>query len=179
MKFIDKLSARERMFFYLTLTVVGLFLAYRFVITPMLAKISELKDQERQLKEDIESDRIYIMHEKDINIKYDKYSEYLKSPQADAEKMGNLLKIVSGLASNWNLPILNSKPNIEEKDNVKYYVVRLESEGKMSQIVNFLYELNTKKSLIYIEKIELSPIKTLGKEDILRAAIVIYEIFIQ
>ncbi len=169
------------MFFYVTLAVLALFLAYRFVITPMLVKLNGLEDQIAQLKEDIDADRVYLWKENSINADYDKITGYLRPPQADADILGNLLKTVSDLASNRSLPINNNKPAIEDKNNIKYYVVRLESEGKMDPLVNFLYDLTNQKNLIYIEKIELIPIRatTTGKEDTLRATIVIYETVIQ
>jgi|GEM_PF-6652970 len=175
------MSSRERTLFYVTLITVGFFLIMRFIISPMRDKLSTLNSQIEQSKQEIDNDKTVLSREKAINDKYEKYKEYFREPKSDADMLGDLIKTVTELANNWSLVIVSNKPAIEEKDNkgvkTKYYVVSMETEGKMNQLVNFLYELNTKKRIIYIEKIELSP--KVKRSDTLRASITIYETFIQ
>ncbi|MFH1228011.1 MAG: hypothetical protein V1701_08950 [Planctomycetota bacterium] len=184
MKLLSRMSGRERTLFYVTLTAVGFFLIMHFVISPMRNKLSNLNSQIEQFKQEINNDKIILSREKAINDKHEKYRDYLREPKSDADTLGDLVKTVTELANNWGLVIVSNKPAIEEKENKdaktkknKYYLLTLETEGKMSQLVNFLYELNTKKQMIYIEKVELSP--KVKKSDILRASITIYETFIQ
>ena len=156
---------------YITIGAVVLFLISRFVINPMRDKLDGISSQIDKYDKEIESDRMIRGREKDIIANYETYQPYFTEPDKDSIELGNLVKTVTDIATNSGLTIQNSKQSVEKRERSAYYVVSLESEGRMKQFVSFLVDIHKVQSLVHIEKMELSP-KT-RRSDTLRAAITI------
>lgn len=152
MKFISKLSQRERMYFYITAVIITLFLVDRFIFGMMLGQIGQLDERISALKSDLDDDKKIISLRDNIGKENELYGKYLvkeESPDRELPKIINTLTIQSKLVNAELKPIVS-------KDTSRY-LVELNAEGTMKDVVTFMYNLNTVQSLLKVEKIDLSP----------------------
>lgn len=152
MKFISKLSQRERLLFYISVVIVTLFLVDHFIFNQMIVKIKEIDNQIETLKDELtEYKGILSYKEKIIEEKkiYGKYFEKDENPALKLQKTLDTLCIQADLTS----PELKLIPS---RDTSKY-TIELRAEGKMKNLVNFMYNLNIIDSLLKVEKINLVP----------------------
>ncbi|MEK7309605.1 MAG: hypothetical protein AAB038_02160 [Planctomycetota bacterium] len=172
MKFISKLSQRERMYFYITAVIITLFLVDRFIFGMMLGQINQLDERISTLKDELANDKKIISSKDNINKESELYGKYLaKEENPDRE----LPKIINTLAIQSELINSELKP-IPSKDGNRY-LVELNAEGKMKNIVSFMYNLNMGHSLLKVEKIDLSP--KAAKSETLKIYILISKAVVQ
>ncbi|MFH1230107.1 MAG: hypothetical protein V1709_01280 [Planctomycetota bacterium] len=166
MKFISKLSRRERLFLYISAIIVLLFLVDKFIIGVMWDEIKK-KDTEINLVCTGLNEDMVLLSYKDKIIKetetYSKYLEKEESPQVQLEKLMNTLAIQAELTTNEIKPVSSKDAN--------KYIVELKAEGKMKWLVAFLYNLSLKESFLKVEKMDLGP-KT-PKSEILNIYLII------
>ena len=171
MKFISKLSQRERMYFYITAVIITLFLVDRFIFSMMLGQINQLDERINVLKNELTDNKMILSYKDKINKESEIYEKYLAKEDDPALE---LQKIVSTLADQSELASPEYKPGAL-KDNK--YTVLLSAGGTMKKVVNFMYNLNTVQSLLKVEKIDLSP-KT-AKSETLKIYILISKAVVQ
>ena len=172
MKFISKLSQRERMYFYITAVIITLFLVDRFIFGMMLGQINQLDERISTLKDELANDKKIISSKDNINKESELYGKYLakeENPDRELPKIINTLAIQSKLVNSELKPILS-------KDTTRY-LVELNAEGTMKAVVSFVYNRNTVQSLLKVEKIDLSP-KT-AKSETLKMYILISKAVVQ
>ncbi len=172
MKFISKLSQRERMYFYITAVIITLFLVDRFIFGMMLGQINQLDERIATLKSELDENKKVISLRDNISKESELYGKYLikeENPDRELPKIINTLAIQAKLVNSELKPIVS-------KDTTRY-LVELNAEGTMKDVVNFMYNLNTVQSLLKVEKIDLSP-KT-AKSEILKIYILISKAVVQ
>ena len=152
MKFISKLSHRERMYFYITAVIITLFLVDRFIFGMMLGQIAKLDEQIYTFKNELDDNKRVISSKNIITKESELYGRYLakeENPERELPKIINALTIQSNLINSELKPI-------QSKDSNKF-LVELNAEGTMKDVVSFMYNLNTVQSLLKVEKIDISP----------------------
>jgi hypothetical protein len=138
----------------------------KFIFGVMLQEITKIEtkinDINTELKEDIRllSYKDKIAKETEI---YGKYLEKEESPDSKLQESVNTLAIESELTINELKPV-------SSKDTSKYSM-ELGAEGKMKNLVTFLYRLSLAQSLLKVEKMDLAP-KT-PKSEILKIYLVV------
>jgi len=152
MKFISKLSQRERMYFYITAVIITLFLVDRFILSTMRGQINQLDERISTLKSELVDNKKVISLRDNIGKESELYGKYLM-PEDNPDR--ELPKIINTLAIQSKLVNSELKP-IASKDTTRY-LVELNAEGTMKDVVNFMYHLNTVQSLLKVEKVDLSP----------------------
>lgn len=166
MKFISKLSRRERLFLYISAIIVLLFLVDKFVFEMMLQKINSIESTVDSTRTGLNED-IRLLSYKDKIIKeteiYSKYLEKEESPEVKLQELMNTLAIQSELTINEIKPVSSKDAN--------KYLIELKAEGKMKNLVAFLYNLSLVQSLLKVEKMDLGP-KT-PKSEILNIYLII------
>src|SRR3989339_37041 len=152
MQFISKLSHRERMYFYITAVIITLFLVDRFIFGMMLGQIAKLDEQIYTFKNELDDNKRVISSKNIITKESELYGRYLakeENPERELPKIINALTIQSNLINSELKPI-------QSKDSNKF-LVELNAEGTMKDVVSFMYNLNTVQSLLKVEKIDISP----------------------
>ena len=87
--------------------------------------------------------------------RYKAYSVEVKSPE---EETGALLKHIEELANQSSVNLLYAKPAGSKPDEaVKKFIVTLECEGQMAQMINFFYQIENSTLLLKIDKFTLQP----------------------
>ena len=152
MKFISKLSHRERMYFYITAVIITLFLVDRFIFGMMLGQIAKLDEQIYTFKNELDDNKRVISSKNIITKESELYGRYLakeENPERELPKIINALTIQSKLVNAELKPIVS-------RDTTRY-LVELNAEGTMRDVVNFMYNLNMVPALLKVEKIDISP----------------------
>lgn len=151
MKFISKLSQRERVFLYIIAAIIAVLLIDRFIFSAMQSQINSLDEKISFLKGELKENKIILSYKDKINKEREIYSKYL----AKEDNPGlELQKTLSVLVSQAEL-IAPEYKTVTLKDS--RYAVELSAEGTMKHVVNFIYNLNMVQSLIKVEKIDLAP----------------------
>ena len=162
LSFVAKLSKRERLIFYVTVAVVGLGALDKFILSPILHKISHLTEVIVQQEEEIKQSLIILSEEKRIDEETKAYKSFLSPAKTEEKTITEFLKEVENIAKESSVYLIDMKPTIksEEAASTKYFV-RLNFEAQMEQVMNFFYHVSIFNQLIKIEDFQLRP-KTEG-----------------
>ena len=140
------------MYFYITAVIITLFLVDRFIFGMMLGQINQLDERIYTIKNELDDNKKVISLRDNISKESELYGKYLvKEPSPERE----LPKIINTLAIQSKLVNAELKP-IVSRDTTRY-LVELNAEGTMRDVVNFMYNLNMVPALLKVEKIDLSP----------------------
>ena len=157
--FFAKLSKKERTILYVALTVVSLTILDRLIVYPIFSKIDLLTQEIKQKESDLRRE-VRIVAQKDrINAEVKKFDSYLQAPNTEDEIITTLLKEVEGIANKSSLYIVDMKPagtREENKGDIRY-LVTMNCEGQMEQIMDFLYNIENSGSLLTVERYQISP----------------------
>lgn len=162
------------MFFYIATVIIILFLVDSFIFSGMIARISELDNKMRSLKDEVSENKMILSYKDKINKAGEIYGKYLvkeSRPDLELPKIVNTLAIQSELI-NPELKPMQSK----DKDSGKYFI-EINAEGTMKKVVNFMYNLNMGNSLLRVERIDLSP--KAAKSETLKITILISKTVVQ
>jgi len=160
--FVTKLSKRERIIFYVTVSLVSLVLVDKFILSPIFNKISYLTEIINEQEESIQQSMLIVTQEKRIKDETKRYALYLSKPQTEEKQITEFLKEIENIAKRSSVYLVDMKPsNTLVESNSTQYFVRLNFEAKMEEVMNFFYHVSNYKQLIKIEEFLLKP-KTEG-----------------
>lgn len=156
--FFSRLSKREKVVFYATSFVVGILLADRLILQPIVHTLHsshrELEDLESSIKKSMK-----LLSQKDRILKEVKeYASYSVQAKSAEEEMVGLLKFIEDLANESNVNLVYAKPAGEkEEGKIKKFLVNMECETQMQGLMNFFYKVEDSKQLLRIEKYTIQP----------------------
>lgn len=156
--FLARLSKREKIIFYCAVSFVSLMSLDRLIISPVYLRMRELnkeiQEEEAEIKKNL---RILALKDK-ISAESAKFASFSNSAKSEEEEMTSILKEVENLANKTSVYLVDMKPGgVKEAGASKKYLVNLNCEGQMDQIVNFMYEIENSNKLLTIEKYQISP----------------------
>lgn len=157
MEFLHKLSNKEKIGLIAAIVVIALTIIDRLVISPIGDRArrlnQEIKFSETKLSRDLRN----INNKGLIESEYKKYKNYVKRTSAsDEEDVANILGEIEGLARSSGVSLVDIKPQVPKKsDFYKEYVVEVEVEGSMEQVVTFLHDLNNSIQLLRAVKFRI------------------------
>jgi hypothetical protein len=155
----QRLSRREKIILYLSITIVMGVAADQLVLGPIHRSVQSLEQKIRDAEANIKRS-IQLLGQKDKMMKEaEHYASYAISSKSSEDGVLVLLKQIQELASQASVNLLFSKPaggGSETKDR-NVYRVSLECEGQMDQLINFFYAIENSKLLLRIEKYSLQP----------------------
>ena len=156
--FLARLSKREKAVLYGAAIVVSLTALDRLVIFPIFYKMEELgqeiKDSEAGIKKSL-----HILTYKDkIMAASIKYKTYIKAARSVEEEMTTFLKEVENLASANSVYLIDMKPGeVAEGAASKKYLLNVNCEAQLEQLVEFMYNVERSDKLLTIEKYKINP----------------------
>lgn len=155
---ISGLPKKKRILFYVGVFFVLLAVLDRLIITPIFLKIKIL-DEEIQKKEmDIRNDLLIVNHKDKMLSEKIEYGDFLVAAKSDEEERTSFLKEIESLAKENAVYLVDMKPaGIENMDISQKYFVNLNCEADMESIVKFMYAIANSKTLLFIEKCQISP----------------------
>jgi len=155
---IARLNKREKFVFNLTALVLSLVILDRLIISPITSKIANLnkaiKDEETLVKKNL---RILALKDKIISQKT-KFDSYLTSSGSDEEEVTSLLKEIESLANKSTVYLIDMKPaGLKESGSTKKYIINLNLEAQMEQIISFMYYIESSDRIFTVEKYDITP----------------------
>ncbi|MCF7872904.1 MAG: type 4a pilus biogenesis protein PilO [Candidatus Omnitrophica bacterium] len=155
---LSKLGKREKYIAYAAVLILGLFVFDRLVLNPLLGKLSSLNTNGK-LKERELSNALQLIAQKElINSEYEKYTKNIKQTLSNEKETAQLLSEIEKIAKETDVSLTRMKPSrIKEEDFYKEYIVQVEAEAVISNLVEFLYKLERTSKLIRAGEFRLVP----------------------
>ncbi len=156
--FIGRLSKREKLILYGAVFFVLLTMADRLIVSPISSKLKSL-DKEIMEKESSVQTNIELLARKDkIIAETKKYSRLLGGEQSKEELVTSLLKEIEGLANKSEVYIIDIKPaGSKDSGAVREYLISLNAEAQMEQLIEFMYSIENSSQLLSVDKYQISP----------------------
>lgn len=153
-----KLSKRERLILYCTVSVISLMVLDRLIISPIFYKI---RFSDEQLVQKIAHIRknIHILTQKDrILSERARYYALMRSLESEQEEVTSILKEIEKIANDGSVYLVDMKPgDTKHIGTSKKYVINLNCEAQMEQLAAFMYNIESSNKLLTIEKYQISP----------------------
>lgn len=147
-----KLSDRERNLGIITVGFLVFYLFYQFLITPQLDQIPRLKDKARQARMDLKvsESKVKIMEalQKQLGVSIEKHTLTSKEEQAL-----EVLRSIARATSNSRLNLISIRPIASEGEGLKF---ELSCSGSYQQMYDFLKTINTLKTVVMIDNLNVS-----------------------
>lgn len=155
---LSHLPKRQRFVLYFAASLVLLVVIDRLIIYPVSSRINslnkEIDEKEAGIKRDL---RILSMKDRIVN-ESSKYSSFFYSAKSEDEENTILLKEVESLANRSSVYLIDIKPaGVREAGNAKKFLINLNCEAQMEQLVDFMYNIENSVQLLIIEKFQISP----------------------
>ena len=152
------LSKREKFIFYVAAIFISLATLDRLIVSPISSKIKSLNKDIEENESSIKNN-LHILSQKDrILSESAKYTSFLSSNKTDEEEITSLLKEVENIANKASVYVTDMKPApIKDLGSSKKYLMNLNCEAQMEQIINFMYNIEDSSKLLVIEKYQISP----------------------
>jgi len=156
--FFSKLSKKEKKLFYAAVIFISLALFDFLIISPVFSRMNSL---DKEISDKISGIKKYshILSQKDrIAAERDKYNSFLTSIKSEDEEITFLLKEIENMADKNSVYLVDMKP-VESRGEGQQnkYLVSLNCESQMEQLVSFMYSIENSARLLTIDKYEISP----------------------
>jgi len=159
--FVSRLSKRERIIFYVTISVVGLVLLDRIILSPILSKIDSLNEAISTQEDAIKQSLLIVTQEERIDKETDRYVAYLSKPQTEEKLITAFLKEIETLAKKSSVYLIDIKPSGKSEQNgTTQHFLKLDFEAQMEEVFNFFYNVTNFKNLIKVEGFQIRPKST-------------------
>ena len=160
--YISRLSKSEKIILCGAAFFVSLVFLDRLILSSILSKI-ELLDREVQSQEAMIKKSLHILTQEDrIKKEANQYASFVTPAQSQEEETVFFLKDIEELANKCSVYVIDMKSSgLTEEDMFKKYLVRLNCEAQMEQLIRLFYELESSTKMLKIEKYDIRP-KTEG-----------------
>jgi Tfp pilus assembly protein PilO len=155
---LGRLSKREKFIFYCALLIVSITLLDRLIIYPIFSKLNLLNKEIKEKEAGIRKNLHILAHKDRILAESTKYSSFLSSLKSEEEEMTSILKEIESLADKTSIYLIDMKPGgLKDMGTSKKYLVNLNCEAQMEQLVNFIYSIESSNKLLTVDKYQISP----------------------
>jgi Tfp pilus assembly protein PilO len=138
--------------------VICVILLWRLVVDPVFSKISSLDKDIRAKETQIKNDLRLLAYKDRILSAKTKYASFLSMAQSEEEETASLLKEIEGMADKSSVYLIDMKPGgLKEAGGAKKYLVNLNCEAQVEQIIDFMYNVENSKKLLSVEKFQMTP----------------------
>lgn len=157
MKKIPSLSPREKNIFYITVVVISAYVIYNFLISPFIIKWRKTNQDFRQKTVKLQK-YLQILHRaKRLQQWHESVPFDLKASEIQENGVTKILSYVETISKKSSVQITNISPgNMEGHGNYKFMFVELELKGRMRNIVEFIYNIESSPMMFTVEKLEIS-----------------------
>ncbi|OQX54055.1 MAG: hypothetical protein B5M48_01770 [Candidatus Omnitrophica bacterium 4484_213] len=155
-----KFSKKEKILFYIIISLLTIFLLRSFVFRPFANKLFSLNQKICLEEANFKKGLILLSRRKDVEQEYKGYQPYLNIKGSDEEITAELLKEIEQIAGRAELSLTNIQPQAQKKKKAKgeykEYNVQLRFESHMDGVVNFLYNLHRSRFLLRVKRLSLN-----------------------
>jgi len=156
--FLGNLSKREKKFFYAALFAISVIFIDRLIISPVIMRIDTLNKEIYQKQSAINKYLLILAQKEKIKQWTNKLSVFLDNLNKPSDDITSVLKEIEKLANKSAVYLVDMKPGgVHQQGAFKKYVVNLNCEAQMQQLVEFMYNIESSYHLLTIEKYEITP----------------------
>ena len=176
---LSKLTAREKKILYGVVSLLVLVFGYHGIWRPLTAKFSDLDSEIFAAQMKLRKAKIFIRQKDEI---FEESKKYANLAQLDAgtdeEEIARLLNLIEQTARKAGISLSDVKPEQMRSDkSLKRYVVQLNTESNLEQLIGFVYELEHSSQVLKIEKINTNPKEE--KSTVLRSTITVTRVVLK
>jgi len=173
----SRLSKRELYVFYISIIIVTAVFFDKIVINPLMDRIKRL-NKEIFLQEKRLQKSLYLLSQEEFIIsEHKEYTQHVKQTSSDGEEKSRLLAEIEKTARKSFVFLKDVKLDLAEGEGpYKKYTVEIETESKITYLIDFVYQLENSSQLLRVRNFSLSPIE--DKSQIVRAQMTITETLI-
>ena len=155
--FYARLSKREKMILAGAAAFLGMVFLDRFVVGPVLSKMTSLEEEIRSQETTIKKSLHVLLRKEQIVAEEKLIASYsISSDLPDDKEMTVLLKELEGMANKSAVSLVYVKPGqIEAEGGSKRFLASLECEAEMREIVSFFHAIESSSKLLQIERYEI------------------------
>jgi Tfp pilus assembly protein PilO len=156
--FLSRLNKRDRFIFYIVTVFLSMVLFERLMVNPVYSKIKSINEEIKK-QEDSISKSLRILAQKDrISAESREYSSFVTKGVSEEEEFTSFLRDIEELANKDSVYLVDMKPGgVKEAGSAKKYIVSLNCEAQMEQVVNFMFSIENSDKLLTIEKYQINP----------------------
>jgi Tfp pilus assembly protein PilO len=155
---LSRFSEREKFILYATVAVVSLVLVDRLIVGPVIDRIGYLNKQIDREKVLIKNTMLITSQKDKILKEIQKYNAFSVKSTTPEEEITSLLKEIENLANKSSVYLVNIKPKgAAENDFYKEYVVDLNCEAQMEQLIGFMHAIESSNKILKINEYNIAP----------------------
>lgn len=160
--YISRLSKREKLVLYGAVFFVSLVFVDQLILGSILSKIQFL-DREIESQKTTVKRSLHILAQGDrIKKDVEKYTFFVMPARSPEEEVAFFLKDIEELANKSSVYVIDMKStSFFEESIFNKYIVKLNCEAQIEQIVTFFYEVENSNRMLKVEKYDMRP-KTAG-----------------
>lgn len=152
------LSKREKLILCSTALFVSIAIIDRLIIGPIFYKVRSLNEEIGKKEADIKNNLRVLAHKDQIMADRAKFASFLTGFKSGDEEMTSILKEIEILADKASVYLVDLKPGgLREAGLIKKFVVNLNCEGQVEQLVDFMYNIEKSDTLLKIEEYQITP----------------------
>ncbi|MBF0503693.1 MAG: type 4a pilus biogenesis protein PilO [Candidatus Omnitrophica bacterium] len=153
---MKKLSTRETVILFITLGLVLAFIIFQWVIKPMQGSAIDIDDQFRLNHAHLVKARKMVAIKQEVEARYQNLVDVIGTAASEASQMTAMVSKIESTARDANVHIANIQPQkaVTQKE-VTFFPVELQIDGQWLDIVRFLYMLQQKPNLYFIDELNV------------------------
>jgi hypothetical protein len=152
-----RLPKRQRVFLYVAVSFVSLFVLDRLIIRPIYLKILSLERAISERITGIKKNMRILALKNEILSESAQYAPYLHGIEFGEQEVASLLKEVESLANKSSVSIIDIKPQgVREFGSAKAYLINLICEAQMEPLIGFMYDIESSNNLLLISKFQIN-----------------------
>lgn len=159
--FYNKLSDAEKKVFYLAVAFVVAALFDLLFLQPVLSRMKHIDEEIGEKRNSIVQDIRYLSYRDRILQERREFERFQTGQNAEEDKIiADFLTTIQAIAADSSVAWTKLNPGGKEqkKGYIEYYA-EMECEGKLKDMVKFMYEVDTTDNLLRIVKVNLTAAK--------------------
>lgn len=156
-KFLGQLSKRERIILYAAFGIICASVIFKYIIEPVAIRSKNITKEIETKRLKIEKGERLSLSKEQIEKDFAEIAKNLRFEGSSQQLTSLLLNKIEKLAEESGVHITNIKPQkINKIDFYQKMSVEIKLDAAISQILKFLYDLESSQDLIKIERIQIS-----------------------
>lgn len=175
----SKLSSREKNILGVTIVLLVFTAGYYGVWTPLQNKFSDMEEQVFSLELKLRKAKVFLRQRDQVLEESKKYPNLTQMDAgSDQEEITKLLDLIAETARKAGVSLSDVKPQSVGADkSTKRYVVELNAESDIQQLIQFAYDLQHSPQLLKVEQVNTSPKE--DKSPTLRSFLVVTRVVVK
>lgn len=159
MEFWNRLSAREKNILYVTIFLLVILAGYHGIWNPGIVKFQQLDEQIFAYQMKIRKAKTFLRQKDQVAEEVAKYPNLEQmNAGTDEEEIAQLLNFIEQAARDHTVSLSDVKPEQVQSDKwSKRYIIVLNAESKLSNLIEFIYALQYSPQLLKIERVDTAP----------------------